>query len=456
MSTSDTDPAGWATFLEKLYGQSKFGIDLGLERMRRALAKEAHPQREAPCLVIAGTNGKGGTAAFLGSILQAHGLRVGLYTSPHILDCRERFRVDGQPLPAAAVLREGSRILAEYGEGGPEDPRLTFFELTTLMALCLFRDSDLDVYVLEVGLGGRLDAVNAVEPAVSVITTIGLDHGEYLGDTLPEVAAEKAGILREGVPAVVGAQRHSEVYEVLEARGAHPLYRWGRDFELTSDGRGVRLGERVVDGLEPLEPHRTRLLNMATALQASAAHLEGAFGEDAARRGVRHTRWPGRMDRRVVPATLFGTDRPIPLLLDGAHNPQAADALFAHLQEASIDPGAVVVSGLADKALEGLFAPLDRPPHSPVFPAVLDAKRAADAATITEALPVPPRQPPAPTTEALGAACRHLDAAHPTGQPLPPLLVYGSIYLIGECFETLDFGVEDLSTWAAAGDIPAR
>src|SRR3954471_19431464 len=197
---------------ELLFARGNFGVKLGLARMREACALLGNPERSTKVLHVAGTNGKGSTCAFAEAALRAAGLRTGLYTSPHLSHFCERIRIDGEPIPE----QRACDLLEEVRAGVPwalDDPGLTFFEIVTLMAFVAFRG--VDVMVVEVGLGGRLDATNVVSPRACAVTPLGLDHVQYLGPTLAHIAAEKAGIIKAGAPAVSAGQPR-EAAQVLQ------------------------------------------------------------------------------------------------------------------------------------------------------------------------------------------------------------------------------------------------
>ncbi|MGM0559268.1 MAG: bifunctional folylpolyglutamate synthase/dihydrofolate synthase, partial [Myxococcota bacterium] len=318
----------WDGFVERLYAQNEFAIKLGLDSMRRALELESSPEKTHGRILVAGTNGKGGTASFLASILQAHGLRVGLYTSPHIMNLRERFRVQGRPLSRSRVHDLGRDVLETYGD--PEDgetPRLTFFELTTLMAARAFRDEEVDVAVYEVGLGGRLDATNALEPELSIITSIALDHQKYLGDDIPSVAREKCGIIRDDAPLVVGRQGHDDALDEIASCAPERSLYYGHDFSVEDQTISV-LGAEIRPSLRGLAPE-TRWWNAACASAAAAEWLGEGFEPTAAEHGLECTYWPGRMDLRRLP----DSPRARTYLFDAAHNPESARSLFSFLDD---------------------------------------------------------------------------------------------------------------------------
>jgi dihydrofolate synthase/folylpolyglutamate synthase len=423
----------WNGFIERLYAQNEFAMKLGLDSMRRALQLESNPQDTHGRILVAGTNGKGGTASFLASILQAHGLRVGLYTSPHIMSLRERFRVQGRPLSQKRVHQFGREVLERYGD--PEDgetPRLTFFELTTLMAAKAFRDEEVDVAVYEVGLGGRLDATNALEPELSVITSIALDHQKYLGDDIPSVAREKCGIIREDSPLVVGRQNSDEaLHEIASCAPETTLY-YGPDFSV--DGRTISIrGSELEPALRGLAPE-TRWWNAACACAAASQWLGKSFERTATIHGLECTYWPGRMDLRRLPESPNART----YLFDAAHNPEGARSLFAFLDRSSFELGAVICGGMADKDLAGVFELI--PASLPVFAATIDSPRASDASELRAALADK-------SVEAVGPTKALIERATLAVEADQVILVFGSIYLIGEAFSVLGVEPEDLRTF---------
>lgn len=436
----DGNSAGWSDFLTKLYDRGEFDIELGLGPMQRALELEGSPQKTHPSILVGGTNGKGETAAFLAAILQAHGLRVGLYTSPHIVDLRERFRVDGVPLGREEILSVGRPVLERYTRDDGPEPSLSFFELTTLMALLAFSRRQVDVAVYEVGLGGRLDATNALDPAVSVVTSIALDHTEYLGETLEDIAREKAGIFRSDRPAVIGRQADAHRRELLEEFAPSDCAVYGRDFEVQDDVR-IELREASF----PLKAARstpTRSWNAACAAQTACRFLEKDFDEKATRRGLARARWPGRLDvQRLADPADGASSRAHPYLFDAAHNRQAARQLFDFIDRNHLNIGAVVCSAMGDKDVEGLFAPI--PDHIPVFAAQLESKRGASAEQLSRALNVSPSSVET-TSRSLQRARRTIESR---GDEEAMILVYGSIYLLGEALASLGIGVNELRTY---------
>jgi len=311
-----------------LYGLQRHGIKPGLDRTLALLSALGDPQRAFPAIHVGGTNGKGSTAAMVAALLASQGYRVGLYTSPHLVDFSERIQINGHAIPSEWV-RELTECVRTAAESHLAEPP-TFFEATTVVAFAYFAEMRVEHAVVEVGLGGRCDATNVIAPLVSIITTIGLDHQEYLGDTLEAIAFEKAGIIKHGTPVVVGRVGEGPL-SVIRAAAAQRQASYvvlGRDFDTTGEGpgcfayRGLRWRD---EGLACPLPGRHQLDNAACALAAleMAAERGVRVSERARRDGLSAVRWPGRLE-------LAGR-RP-DIWLDGAHNPHAAEALAEYLR----------------------------------------------------------------------------------------------------------------------------
>jgi dihydrofolate synthase / folylpolyglutamate synthase len=385
----------------------------GLERMERALDALGRPERAYPVLHVGGTNGKGSTCAMAAAALAAAGRRVGLYTSPHLVRFNERIQVGGAPIPDAALAGcvDAIRRACPWHDAGGEGERLTYFEFATLVGLLHFREARVDAAVVEVGLGGRWDATNAVVPRVTAIARIGLDHTQLLGDTVEAVAVEKAGIFKRGVPAIVHGAQPAGALETLRAEAAR---------------RGAPLTVAAAEWPGPVAlrgPHqRANAALAAAALEAFAAR---GVPVDAAAiaRGIAGARWPGRLEE------VGG------VLLDGAHNPQGAAALAAALPElAPGRPVDLVFGVLADKDHAGMLAallPAVRRFHL-VAPASPRARPAGDlrllAATLGADADVHPDL-------ASALACART-AAGDRGA----VAVAGSLYLVGEARALLGAG----------------
>jgi dihydrofolate synthase/folylpolyglutamate synthase len=364
--------------IEYLYGLQKHGIKLGLKTMQALLGKIGHPERRLRTLHIGGTNGKGSTAAMAAAILQASGLRVGLYTSPHLVEFRERIRVNGDMIQEEQVADLTGRLRAAT----LRVLVATFYEITTAMALLHFVESHVDMVVLEVGLGGRFDATNVVDPMACAITTIALEHQEYLGQTEDAIAFEKAGIIKPSVPVVIGRMgpEASGVMRRMAQERTAPLWRLGHDFLHEGNGPeqftywGVtQVFERLTCGLAGR--HQFDNAACALALLEAAGKAGVAVGEAAVRQGLQSVMWEGRLELiEEYPR----------VLLDGAHNPAAASALARYLQDFLVRHPAsriILVWGMMrDKDHRGFFAPL----QSVVSEIVLTQASLARSATVQE------------------------------------------------------------------------
>lgn len=339
MSPVPPVPDSLPAWLARLEGQHPRSIDLGLERVGKVADRLDLRDLRCPVITVGGTNGKGSTTALLVAILRAAGLRVGCYTSPHLLHFNERIAISGELASDADIVAALSAIEAARG-----DISLTYFEHTTLAAFLLFRQAGLDVAVLEVGMGGRLDAVNLIDADVAVVTSIGIDHVEWLGDTRELIAIEKAGIFRAGRPAICGDRDPPAT--LIDAAGQHQalLLRKGVDFDFRDDGSEWAFHDPkgVLPGLPtPL----LALENAATAL-AALRQLPLNVSREAIAEGLRIATIAGRCERvRTSPE----------LILDVAHNPQGASFFMAQLARMKpVSRTHAVFAVLADKDIAGV------------------------------------------------------------------------------------------------------
>jgi len=347
---------------QEFFRRTAHDIRPGLGVVVPLLERLGRPDRAGVALHVAGTNGKGSVCALLESMLRAAGFRTGLYTSPHLVTFNERIRVDGQPIPDADLDRLLARVEAEAGalEKETGGRAATFFELTTALAHLYFREKEVQVAVLETGMGGRWDATNTIIPAVAVITEIDLDHMEYLGPTIRDIAGEKAGIIKPGRPVVSGAT-HPDARAVIAAAAAEqhaPLIFAEEAAQVTRQavdwcGQRVKI-ETAAQSYRPvmlplLGTHQLRNAAMAVAAFERFAELaggrDGPDWTDAVRRGIETVRWPARLQvlRRTPP-----------ILLDGAHNPHGARALRTAIRELKHRGPVGWIGGmLADKDVAG-------------------------------------------------------------------------------------------------------
>lgn len=345
--------------LERLLSLHPKRIDLVLERIERLLAALGHPERKLPPVIhVAGTNGKGSTCAFVRAMLEAQGCRVHVYTSPHLVRFHERIRIAGKlisEIELANILDECERV----NEGRP----ITFFEITTAAALLAFSRHPADALVLEVGLGGKYDATNVIaHPRVTVITPVDYDHQEFLGIDLASIAAEKAGIIKPGVPVVVGEQQDRARDVILrraEAVGAPALF-YGQDFFAHSEqGRLIYQDDGGLIDL-PLPrlsgPHQ--IGNAAVAI--AAVRAGGWNDEHAIEQGLRRVEWPARMQRLTRGPLIDLAPKGAEVWLDGGHNPHAGHAIaeaLAELEDRSPKPLYLICGMLKTKDSRGFLAP---------------------------------------------------------------------------------------------------
>ena len=324
-------------------------IDLSLDRVRAVLARLAPPLAGVPVITVAGTNGKGSTVAFLDAIYRAAGYRTGVYTSPHLLRYNERVRVAGRAADDGELCRAFEHIDAARG-----DISLTYFEWGTLAALDLFATADCDVLILEVGLGGRLDAVNAVDTDIAIITSIDLDHQHFLGDTREAIGAEKVAIARPGRPLIVTDSAAPASVQAHAERCGAPLWRYGKEYLAQASGADAWAWTCGDDHLVLPMPDlagAVQLRNAASAVLASrllAPRLPVA--DEALAKGVHQANLTARFERRGSHPEW---------VLDVAHNPEAARNLADNLRACPLPGGTIAVLGiLADKDVAGMLAPL--------------------------------------------------------------------------------------------------
>ena len=419
--------------LERLMTLHPKIIDLTLDRMHRLLAQLGHPERSMPGVVhIAGTNGKGSTLAMIRAGLEAAGKTTNVYTSPHLARFHERIRLAGELIAEpdfAALLDECERV-----NGGTS---ITFFEITTCAAMLAFARRPADYTLLETGLGGRLDATNVVDrPALTVITPISIDHQQYLGETIAEIAGEKAGILKPGVPCVVGPQP-DEALAVIEARAEAlgcELIVANRDWQAWSErGRLVFQDERGLLDLDmPALPGAHQIENAGAALAA----LRRLGASDAAcAAALSQVQWPARL-QRLDPALLPALPPESEVWLDGGHNVAAGEALAAHmaaLNERRPAPLRLVVGMLETKDPSGFLAHFRGLAASVETLAIPDAAASLPAQTLAEAgraagLDATPAEG---FDAALARAAARADAQGAAGGPPPRVLICGSLYLAG-------------------------
>jgi dihydrofolate synthase/folylpolyglutamate synthase len=401
------------------------GIKLGLEQIRALLTLLGHPERAYPCLIVAGTNGKGSATAMVERALRAAGYRTGRYTSPHLVHLEERFAVNGQSISAGMVDELAGHVLAR-ASSLPAPP--SFFEATTALALEAFRREAVEVAVLEVGLGGRLDATNAVDAQAVAITSVDFDHQAYLGHTIEEITREKAGIMKPGKLAVLGENSAPVCQVVIQTAatiGARLVY--APDGVTTSarmtDGRlraNISTPRAVYDGLTLALRGRHQLNNAVTSMRLleeleAAGHLK--VGATAIRAGIEEAVWPARLELLPSPGGY--------VLIDGAPHPAGVRALTSYVLEVFERPLPCVVGAMRDKEIDTMLAALR--PVAAHF--ICTAARSPRAAAPEELAAAAARVAPNTPVTIAASATEALAVASNLGSPI---VVAGSLYLAGE------------------------
>ena len=428
--------------LQYLLTLEKFGIKFGLTNIRTLTAALGNPQTHFKSILVAGTNGKGSVTAMTDCALRASGLNVGRYTSPHLIRLEERFAIDGVPVETAVLtglIDEMRAVIDDLIARGSLESPPTFFEVTTAIAFELFRRAHVDVAVLEVGLGGRLDSTNVVEPIAAAITSIDFDHEQYLGNTLSAIAAEKAGVIRRGIPVVVGPLPHEArtvLVSMCELAGA----------EFVEADAGVRIDSTVVDGRTSIHL-KTKMrdygwvpLGLRGDHQVPNAVVAVRLLEELTRllpitpaaiaAGIRDVRWPGRLEMLQAP----GGKR---VLLDAAHNPAGAWALASYLRREFPEPLPIVFGALRDKDVSLMLKTL-LPAAStmvmtePATPRALSADElAAIARKLSPAIKIDAVPDPLHALERAWTYC-------------PVVCAAGSIFLIGNLLAHIGADARDL------------
>jgi len=404
--------------LQYLFSLEHFGIKFGLGNISALVARLGHPERRFRSVHVAGTNGKGSVTAMVDAALRAAGHRSARYTSPHLVDLAERFVIDGRPVERASLLAAVADVrdaIASLRADGSLEVQPTFFEVTTAVAFELFRRAGVEIAVIEVGLGGRLDATNVLAPpglVATAITSIALDHELYLGHTLPDIAFEKAGIIKPGVPVVLGpleADAAEVIERVARERGAAIVRTTAADagFAIHLAGAHQRSNAGIaVRLLEILDASGIRI----------PAHAVGA--------GLADPQWPGRLDTRRL---ADGRE----LLLDAAHNPAGAAALASYLLTGGGPPRPLVFAAMRDKDVAGMFTALLPAVGGLVVTRASNARSAEPEALAAHARAIAPGLPIAIepiVEEALAAAWRHSSR----------IVVAGSIFLLGDVIKLVD------------------
>ena len=418
--------------IQFLYDLNLFGAKFGLENTFKLAALTGNPQNHLRFIHVAGTNGKGSTCAMLESTYRAAGLRTGLFTSPHLVSFRERIQVNRRLISESEVVRLVEEILPLLKQF-PANQHPTFFEFITVMALKYFAERNCDLVIWETGLGGRLDATNIVTPLASIITNIGIEHSEWLGDTFEKIAFEKAGIIKPNVP-VITAARPGEGWEVI----ASVAQERRAPLTVVDESQAHR---PPLDGLElPLHGAHQKLNAAAAVATVRVLGSRLPVSDDIVRQGLLTVCWPGRMQRV---STASGQT----VVLDGAHNPASAEALRAALQAEYPDAKPAVIFGVfRDKDSASMCHSL-APLAGRLLLTPVHSDRTEDPARlVTACREANPRAP----LEVCASLAQAVERA--AGEPF--VVITGSLYLVGEALEILGLspangGERALNEWTA-------
>ncbi len=413
-----------------LQGILDSGVKFGLDNVRAVLTALGNPHLAYPCVLVAGTNGKGSVCAMLARVLSRHGFRTGLYTSPHLVSVEERIRIGDTPIPRRDFCRLLGRLKAvvlELIASGELESPPTYFEILTILGLLYFRERNVDIAVLEVGMGGRLDATNVVTPLVSVITTVGRDHQEFLGGTLAEIAFEKAGIIKQGVPVVCGLT--PGIARGVIKRRAREL---GAPFRGVFDEPGAFQALRRKDGyrfsfhfegdvfafsLELRGEHQGRNAAVAIAAAVEVGRRWRRLQRRLIIQGVREARWEGRLESILL--------RPL-VVLDGAHNEAGARVIAVYARDFLPRPLTLVFAIMKDKNIRRVSALLF-PVAETIILTSIPLPRAASPEMIFSLAPVRGKKTflePDP----IRAVQKAVEMTLPRGS----VLITGSLFLVGE------------------------
>ncbi len=420
------DKSSYQDAVNSLYNLQKFGIKFGLSKTSNLLEALGNPHKGQKYIHIGGTNGKGSVASFIGSILKNSGLKVGLYSSPHLVRFTERFSINDEeitPEKTELLINELTEVFA------PEEPP-TFFEATTAMAMSYFAREKTDVAIMEVGMGGRLDATNVITPLVSVITNISLEHQAYLGTGLLDIAGEKAGIIKEGIDLVTGVSQPSVVklFGSIAKKKNTPMWRIGKDAQYRTTRSGLHYYglNRRLNGLRLGLKGSFQARNAALALMAIERLEEKGFSISSRNiiEGLENISWPGRMQ-------IVG-DSPT-IILDGAHNPAAIRALTQAIKSGFTYRRLILVLGvMEDKEIGGLLRGIVPSTDYVFYTRPLYSRAANPEILVSEASSL------GKSGEVVQVLTEAIDKARAMADPGDLILITGSLFTVGEALTYFD------------------
>jgi dihydrofolate synthase/folylpolyglutamate synthase len=417
----------WTETEKYLNSISQRGMKPGLQRMRELMRILDHPEEKFRSIHVAGTNGKGSVCAMLESILRSSGLATGLYTSPHLLDPRERITLCGKMIDPDEVSYWVDRIRRRAGDFEPE---LTYFEMFTAVALCAFAQKKVDMGIFEAGLGGRLDATNILpRPEVCVITNIGLEHTDVLGGTVQKIAREKAGIVKKGSVCVTGASGHSlkAILEICREKGSKAV--------IAGENRLTPL-KKLAESCRLKGEFQKRNISIVLKTVRVLREKKWAIPDAALQRGLREVAWPGRFDEKHIRLGSRKTD----ILLDGAHNPHAVRNLLLSVAKTKLKDRScsLVFNSLRDKNIPAMVRNLARKLKiRRVFIPSLDTPRTQDPEFTKTAIECCAKKAPVEIYPSVASLWTRLKNCPETLEK-DWVLVTGSLYLIGETLRELD------------------
>ncbi len=425
----------YTELVQWMFNLERFGIKLGLDNMSEFLSRIGDPQNDFKSIHVTGTNGKGSACAAVASILAEEGIRVGLYTSPHLVDFRERIVVDGEMISEEDVVRLGESLRIEMDSMAEEseEKQLTFFEFTTGLAFKHFSEAEVDMAVVEVGMGGRLDATNVLRPEVTAITRIGMEHTAYLGRTIEEIAGEKAGIIKKGVP-TVSSERDATPLSVISsvcAAKRSPLRLIDRDFSVETIASGLTGSTFDYEGRKPIKALRIPLIggyqveNAAMAIAVCEELDERGIhvSEQSIRNGLSSIVWPARLD--------IWSMEPL-VIIDGSHNPEGVATSTDMLAKLGLTPITYVVACMSDKDVKGIVRAL-APTARRIIATQVNIGRSANASDIGAIA----SEESVGSVEVVAEANEAFDRALSTDAGEGTCII-GSFYLAGEAIKWLE------------------